>query len=43
MHQSDENYPKNALHMLVENRTVLNDLPAEICTAEANVKIPDTC
>ena len=44
IHQSDENYPKNVLHMLVENQTVLNDLPAELYTTEANVKIiPDNC
>ena len=44
IHQSDENYPKNLLHMLVENQTVLNDLPAELYKTEANVKIiPDNC
>ena len=46
----DENYPKDALHMYVENEpamkrnlAVLNDLPADIHTIEANDKIPDNC
>ena len=45
-HESDENYPKNALHMYAENEpamkrndTVLNDLPGEIYPIEVNCKI----
>ena len=48
--ESDENYPKDALHMYAENEpamkrndTVLNDLPGQLYTIEANDKIPDNC
>ena len=46
--ESDENYTKVALHMYVEIKTalkrdeaVLNELPGELYTTEANYKIPD--
>ena len=42
IHQSDENYPKDALHMYAENEpaikrneAVLNELPDELYTIEA--------
>ena len=48
IHESDENYPKDALHMYAENKpamkrndAVLNDLPGELYTIEAHDKIPD--
>ena len=44
-HESDEDYPKDTLLMYVENgpakkrnEAVLNDLPAELYTTEANRK-----
>ena len=46
--ESDENYPKNALQIHAENEpamkkneTVLNELPGERYTTEANDKLPD--
>ena len=46
--ESDENYPKDALHMYAENEpamkrneTVLNDLPGQLYKIEATGKIPD--
>ena len=49
-HESDENYPKDALHMYEENKhavkrndAFLNDLPSELYTIEAHDKIPDDC
>ena len=49
-HESDENYPKDALHMYAEdepamkrNEAVLNELPGELYIIEANDKIPDNC
>ena len=48
MQESDKKHPKDALHMYAENEpamerneAVLNDLPGEIYTIEANNKIPD--
>ena len=48
--ESDQNYPKDALHMYAENTAamkrddvVLNELPGEPYTIEANDKIPDNC
>ena len=48
IHKSDENYPKNALHMYAENEpamkrndVVLKDLPGEFYAKEAGDKIPD--
>ena len=48
--ESDENYPKDALQMRAENepamarnKAILNELPGELCTIEANDKIPDNC
>ena len=44
--ESDENYPKDVLHMYAENEpamkrneAVLNDLPGQLYTIEANGKI----
>ena len=46
----DQNYPKDALHIYAENtpamkrdEVVLNELPGEPYTIEANDKIPDNC
>ena len=47
--ESDENYPKDALRMYAENEPamkrndVLNDVPGELYTIEADDKIPDNC
>ena len=48
--ESDENYPKDALHIYAENEpamkrneAVLNDLPDQLYTIEANYKIPENC
>ena len=48
IHESDENYPKDALHMYSENEpamkrnnAVLNDLPGDLYKIEAVDKIPD--
>ena len=48
--ESDENYPKDALHMYAENEpamerneAVLNDLPGELYNVEADDKVPDNC
>ena len=48
--QSDENYPKDALHMYPENESamkrneaVLNYLPGELYTIDVNGKVPDNC
>ena len=48
--ESDENYPKDDLHMYAENepamkrnKVVLKDLPGELYTIEANDKITSTC
>ena len=48
IHESDENYPKDALHMYSENEltmkwnnAVLNDLPGDLYKIEAADKIPD--
>ena len=50
IHESDENYPKDALHMYAENEpamkrndVALNDVPGELYTIEADDKIPDNC
>ena len=50
IYESDENYPKHALHIYTENElamktneAVLNDLPGELYTIEATDKIPDNC
>ena len=50
IHESDENSPKDALHMYAENEltinmseAVLNDLPGEIYTINATDKISDNC
>ena len=50
IHESDESYSKDALHMYAENEpamkknnVVLNDLPGELYTIEADDKIPDNC
>ena len=51
IHASDENYSKDALHMYAENEpamkwnddVVLNDLPGELYTIEADDKNPDNC
>ena len=50
IHESDENYPKDALHMYAENEpamkrndVVLNDLPGELYTIDSDDKIPDNC
>ena len=44
IHKSDENYPKDALHMYVENElamkrneAALNDLPSELYTIEVRI------
>ena len=48
--ESDENYPKDALHMYAENEpaikwneAVRNELPGGIYTIEANGEIQDNC
>ena len=48
--ESDENYPVDVLHMYTENKpavkrneAVLNNLPSELYTIEADDKIPDNC
>ena len=48
IHESDENYPKDALHMysvneptMKWNNAVLNDLPGDLYKIEAADKIPD--
>ena len=48
--ESDENYPKDTLHMYGENdsamkkdNAALNDLPGKLYTIEADDKIPDNC
>ena len=48
--ESDENYPKDTLHMYAENEpaikwneAVRNELPGGIYTIEANGKIQDNC
>ena len=49
IHESDKNYPKDALHMYAENgpalkrNDVLNDLPGALYTIEADDKISDNC
>ena len=50
IHKSEENYPKDALHMYVENKltikrneAVLNDLPSRLYTTEIISKTPDNC
>ena len=50
IHKSDENFPKDALHMYAENEpatkrndAVLNDLLGELYTIETDDKIPDNC
>ena len=50
IHESDENYPKYPLHIYAGNEptmkrheAVLNELPGELYTIEANDKIPDNC
>ena len=49
-HESDEKYPKDALHVFAENEPAmkrnevfLNDFPGDLYTIEANDKIPDNC
>ena len=48
--ESDENYPKDTLHMDAENEPVmkrheaaLNDFPGKLYIIEDNDKIPDNC
>ena len=48
--ESDESYPKDAFNMYVENApamkrngVVLNDLPHELYSLEANDEISDNC
>ena len=48
--ESDENYPKDPLHMYAENEPVmkrheaaLNEFPGRLYIIEANDKIPDNC
>ena len=48
IHQSNESYPKDALHMYSENEpamkrnnAVVNDLPGDLYKIEAGDKIPD--
>ena len=48
--ESDENYPKDALHMYAENEPAMkrneavpNKLPGELYTLEVNDKIPNNC
>ena len=48
IHESDENYPIDTLHMYAENepamkrnKAVLNVLPEEVYTIKANEKIPN--
>ena len=50
IHESDENYPKDALHMYAENEpamkrndAVLNNLPGKLYPIEADDKILDNC
>ena len=50
IHESNENYPNDVLHMYAENdlamkrnKAVLNDLPCQLYTTEANDEIPDNC
>ena len=50
IHESDENYPKDALHMYAENEpsikkneAALNELPGKRFITEANAKVPDNC
>ena len=50
IHESDENYQKNVLHMYAENNSamekneaVLKDLPSELYTIEANDETSDNC
>ena len=50
IHETNEHSPKDALQMYAESETamkrneaVLNDLPREFYTIEANHKIPDNC
>ena len=50
MCESDKKYPKAALHIYTENKSVmkrnsvvLNDLHGELYRKEANDKIPDNC
>ena len=50
IYESDENYPKDALHMYAENEqgmkrneAIFNELPGELDTVEANDKIPANC
>ena len=50
LRESDENYPKDALHMFAENDPALkrnvavpNELSGELYIIEANDKIPDNC
>ena len=50
IHESDENFPKDVLHMYAENEpamkrkdAVLNYLPGELYAIEARDKIPDNC
>ena len=50
INQSDENYSKDTLHMYEENepamkknKVVLNNLPGELYTIQANGKVSDDC
>ena len=50
IHGSDENYPKDVMHMYAENESamkrndaVLNDLPHKLYKIDAHGKIPDNC
>ena len=50
INESDENYSKDTLHMYGENeaamkknKVVLNNLPGELYTIQANDKVPDDC
>ena len=49
-HESDKNYPEDALHMYAKieramnrNEAILNDLLGVLYTLDANDKIPDNC
>ena len=50
IHESNENYPKDTLHLYGENEpamkrddAALNDLPGKLYTIEADDKVPDNC
>ena len=50
IYESDKNYPTDALHMCADNEpaikrndVLLNYLPGELCTIEADDKTSDNC